>query len=574
MSCFEDSVEEPLWAMNLKDYDRGELESLVGFIDSTRTWLQANGLNAVGSEDIIGFRVGIPVVSLTDVLETQALYTAGGDSDQLIKSISLDALKVSAKVTVDGVQYTQPYTFKSAFIHDIFSTYFHAGVENLSGFPYLANLPMNLSNLSGLPVQYGGVTANAKAPLPIPPEVYGCVVYLMQNTTLYVTDTGSTATKGDVTYYSTKGFYDKITTIRATTLDKINRIATPYQEDIHELLVYLGMDKAFRDIQFGGSFTDMRIAMRIPSSRSNRLTLEGLMGQGDVFDDIFKTRLFAHNDADIEGSEKKEDLQDLYSDSKADYAELDDSVEGYGCKGTFFHCSGNGKYYPTSAMCAAASALIPDSTCSIQGNKYRYWYVSKAWLDTLTTEQLTIVFWMGLDIMTEQGNPCPYDKILAIIIVVVLTFMTAGIGSGTAITVMQGLTILSGILSIASITGIIDPKTAMVIGALLAIATLGASMVTAGTTTTSILSQALSIAGKILDTVQKFELDDFLKEMESKTDSLDKLGEDAELWESNFRFTYGGSFEMGVRNGPEADPYQYLKDAYKDYSVYTTPGFQ
>ena len=164
--------------------------------------------------------------------------------------------------------------------------------------------------------------------------------------------------------------------------------------------------------------------------------------------------------------------------------------------------------------------------------------------------------------------------LLSIIIVIVITFFTAGLGTGTALTVSQGLTVLSGILSIGAITGVIDVKTAAILGAVLAIATFGASLMNSGTSITGTFKQLLSVASTVLDTIQTLEMEDFKEELEAKKDELEALQDDADLWESEFRFMYGDSFEMGVRDGPEADPYAYLKKMYDPYTTFKTPGFQ
>ena len=544
--CIADDPQiEPLWALNIKDYDRQELETLVSYINQTMTWFESQGIHT-STTDVVGFRAGMPVVTPTAELETTALYTVNDDLDQLVTALSLDVLKVSVKKVDGNLVQSQPYTFKSAFTHDMFTKYFYYGVENNSGLAYLDDRRMTLSAETGIPIMYDGAEAKALPALAIPTALYGCVVYLIQNATLYTKYSGTgdvnVPKKGDVTYYSTKGFYDHINTIKTNALDVLARLATPQQEAMHELLVYLGVDDAFRNIQFGGAFNDMRVLMRIPTSRENQLTLEGLLGEGDVFGNIFKVKTFIHTDRDVSDNEKKEHLLDEYSTSKLTYPELGDSPDGYyGCR---------------------------------SGSTYRYWYVSEAWLSTLTTEQLSIVFWMGLDIVTEQGNPCPYDELLAIIIVVVMTFFSAGLGTATSLTIMQGLTVLSGILSIATITGNISVKDAAIIGAVLAVASFGTSMLSSGLTITSGFSQAISLASTVLDTVQKLDMIDFQEEVDSKKEQLESIQEDADMWESEFRFTYGGSFEMGVRGGPEADPYKYVKDTYDAYAIYKTSGFQ
>ena len=50
---------------------------------------------------------------------------------------------------------------------------------------YLDDARMNLSAAASLPVSYGNGQAKVLPALPIPEEIYGCVVYLIQNTSLY-----------------------------------------------------------------------------------------------------------------------------------------------------------------------------------------------------------------------------------------------------------------------------------------------------------------------------------------------------------------------------------------------------
>lgn len=546
--CFEDNPDlEPLWASAMKDFDKEELETLIAYLDSSIAWFSQIGIAGSDSEDVLGFSIGKPVAVNNSQLENAVLYAGNGDSDQLISSISIDAIKITSKVNHNGLAANQCYTFKSAFQHEFYDKYFYNGVENLSGFAYLDAYRMNLSAISPLPVSYPASTLGTT---PLPSFVYGAVTYISQNTSLYleaveIGAVDAVEKRGSITYYSTHGFYNLMLGIRTTAISTIANIATPYQEDVHEMMVYLGVDEAFRNIQFGGDYTDLRLALRIPASRSNQLTLEGLLSQHESFSSIFAESWFTHTDRDIEDNEKNEDLTDLYSTSKGEYPELDNSSTGfYGSK---------------------------------NGGSYRYWYISEAWLNSITIEQLSIVFWMGLDIITEQGDPCPFDELLAIIIVIVITYFSAGLGTGTALTVMQGLSVLSGILSIASITGIITPKDAMIIGAVLAIATLGASLVSSATMSAQgMMMASMRIASTVLDTLSTLDTLDVMRkatELEAITKELEEMTEDAEMWESNFRFSYGGSFEMGVREGPEANPYMYVKDLYKEFEIYKTPGF-
>lgn len=578
--CLDDPgiVEEPLWQMNLLDYDKEELETLVSYIDQTRAWFNAHGVAGIfnqwgpESEDVVGLKVGIPSLTPTDISEVAALYAANNDTDQLVRSVSLDALKISTKVVRDGVTYSQPYTFKSAFNHTRYSGLFTEGVDNKTGFTYLDNYSMNSSATAGMAVRYNGSPAKLLPPLPVPAHVYGCMVYVLQNASLYTKFVSEPVDRGgDIIYYSSDKFYNLLLHIRQEALSIISKVATPYEEEIYELLISLGMDKAFKDIQFGGDFAEMRLAMRIPASRNNQALLEGLMSQHDVFEDIFKVKAITHEDRDIEASEKKEDLNDPFSGSKN--GQLIDTVPGgYGCKGLVYKNYGDGVNYTSHAACIAGPPGSGIFHC-VPRLRYRYWYIDAEWYDSLTTEQKAIVFWMGLDIVTSQNEVCELDEILAVIIVIIVTYFTAGLGSGTALTMTQGLAVLSGIISIASITGVIDAETAAALTLLLAVVSLGTSVATTSIGSRELFMQAINVANMALETLTIVEASNTQDKLDDMTEQIEALEDDAALWETNFRFMYGGAFEMTVRDGPEADPYKFHKDMYKDFSIYTTPGF-
>jgi len=83
----------------------------------------------------------------------------------------------------------------------------------------------------------------------------------------------------------------------------------------------------------------------------------------------------------------------------------------------------------------------------------------------------------------------------------------------------------------------------------------------------------MQVASAALEIVQAVDAYEFAKEIEDLSEDVEDLEEDAEMWESEMRFSYGESYSMNVRNGPEADPYEYMNELYKDVRSYDKDGF-
>lgn len=578
MACNSKEKEyDPIWESELKDESSDELEQLIVYSEEMKQWLVDKGIHT-SQEEIIVFRAGVPTVTNLDELEAREVYEADGNDVQLIESISIDAIKISKKVTKNNKTYSQPYTFKSRFTHTIYDKYFHDGVTNKTGMSYLDNVDINLSAQAPAPVEYNGESPIQLVPEPLPASVYNCLTYLSQNMRLYkvtvaspddlkIVDYANSTEEeevyipknGDVIYYTTGQFYNHLTDIIASANRTLGNMATPYEEDIMELLTDLGLDEAFKDLEYGGNLDELRLAIRIPASRSNQEALELMLGDDDIWDNIFAEDYVTMADNDVEASSKKDDLLDVYSSDKtSDYPRLND-MDYYGC-------------YVDGSEGEEDSHTLLDSRLTAD---YRHWYVNQEWLMSLTPEQRSIIFWMGFDLVTDYSLPsCRADQVIMIVLVIVLTYYSLGALGPNASAIAEALLISSAIVSIAGIVGAIDSDKAAKASIILGLMSGGISLATMALNSTSTWAQiaieCMKLAGTMLSAYGVIEQEKFDREQEDIIEETEQLTEDAELFESNLRLSYGAVYDMPIRDGCESDPYEYIKDRYADYASFST----
>lgn len=695
MACdiVEDSRINPIWPAHNMGYDYDELTALISHIDSTRTWMKSLGVHqqykaskyvstdegegywsdpVAASQDVIAVRLGVPYLGSDKTISAESLYTSAGSADRIIPTIGVDAIKMTAS----GVSYT----YKSEFIHRIFSRYFIDGVDNRTGYTYLDGVDTSASKLHSIPVQYDGVAMVA----PIIPEViteadplYKCIVYMSQNpkmmrNILSVTDLDAEENyirKGDMLYMRTADFYDKLMSVKTNALEKRTRLAdrvrrTDYTVDtfvgdellvagifypdrtpdytsadweeinaentawnlvndagkfleIRELLETVGLDKAFEDMDYGGAIKDLRVVMKIPASREHQVTLQKLLqvkldANGDqiigadgelvkeVFSDVFVEKwesvkspagatTFTKHPEDTKNDQKRFSLEEPYStdlntldlawmddESKLDDYDANDpkyviDYEGLDTLDDVYN--GNyGCYRFTPAVYGSdgdgGTEVVIDAKL-----EYRYWVVNDEWLQELSPADIAVVFWLGFDLESSMKNSCPYDQVIQIIVIVVLTYFGQVHLTGWA----QAAMIASGVISIGLAQGAFgtgeSARNAQIVAALLSLGSINWS--TIGTATgRSILSVSIQIANITLDVYNTVTMYELQKKTEEVNKQIKEL-EDAEDFYNDLRVVYGrDSYETGVRNGPEANPYEYIDNIFGEFTTYKTSGFQ
>ena len=150
--------------------------------------------------------------------------------------------------------------------------------------------------------------------------------------------------------------------------------------------------------------------------------------------------------------------------------------------------------------------------------------------------------------------------------------------TGPAAAMGHALLLISAAIQIGVVMGAFGEgkaaRNAAILAAVISLGTSYTSYATAAATTASTIAfcaQIVSTAVSIADTISTYN---FKEEMEDKEDELDKVTENAEMYASELRLMYGqnggtvrqrrGYYTDMVTKGCEADPYDKLKEVFKD----------
>ena len=484
------------WAADAKGYNPTELALLVGYIDQTLAWLDTIGWV---EGDVCAYRVGVPVLKSTANSELEELYTVEvSATDDIINGLSVDMIKITAKgVAVAGVDrvaryegYNDTYTYKSQYHHEILANYFVDGVNNASGYSYIdePEYNCNLNALAPLRAEYNGVRQMAYTPKELPDYVVKCFTMIAQNFRLLgeFSDT-ETEKKGDVVYISIAKLKYKLQLAKDKANKEVGTFFGKYYEDLQYILDHVGMDQAFKDVQYGGQIDKLDLVMRIPASWENEKALKGLIEDKEValhynielgavneshrqgfFDYVFDARMIAEDafsNTAITEHVQREHLLDVdrvnealtrvrsIDNSNYDQITNDDlwtinqwftADNGYtksqiatiktlganysqtkGCKYSVYYppTAGHDAYTDEDGLYHQAVEATPGEWSSPE---YRHWYIRASWIDGLDYSRAAIVFWMGLDLSTSSNKRCGLDMIIIVIIIIVITYLSAG----------------------------------------------------------------------------------------------------------------------------------------------------
>jgi len=582
-----DQVEDPFSTLSKKLNTIAEYQNYINLATSTRTWLFDNGLADPSSEDAILMRFGMPYLASFEEVDAQSVLDGNGDVLGLSKSIGVDFIQISTKVqSGDFTGYSQGYSYKSTFSHDPWPTAIVAGIENRSGFPYL-DAAIVLPGLSGsIPIEYSGELAKQRVVLPMPSFISECFVYLAQNGYLsYRVTDNDVPRPSEYAFFSTTDMYGRLQRTIDIAADRMTALIIPpaleapsssipppssdgtvdevpisLDEAIKEMLEFLDMDEGFKDLQYGGLISGLSLLIRIPASRDNQRMLEQMLtfdrdtGLPEEFQDVFTVEYMPLNDneANAAGDYKAEHLNDPVSNTRDNaeygYPELEDVESNF--FGSVWGCRSS------------------EST-------RRFFLVSDEWLNSLTPEQISIIFWTGIDLSSIVDDPpeCVLDKVIIVIIIIVITILSWGTAGSAAGPIGQAILVAGAVANIALTLDIVGNGTFRDIVEGIAIAsavfTAGASAYSVGfKITTETLKFALTVASTSTNILIEADLQSELDEIADLEKQTEKATEDAELYESELRFTYGESFNEFVNAGPEADPYAYLDNIYDKFSSY------
>lgn len=392
---------------------------------------------------------------------------------------------------------------------------------------------------------------------------------------------------GDIVIIPIDKFVARLKVISSKGISKLSHLSTEYQESIKYLLEGFSLDQAFDSIQYGGDIDDMRLVLKIPASRENQDVLERLIHKDDIkypgltraeiFKKVLPTKFEYVSEKDFnESTTKKAHLCDPYSsnmegkDYVTMFADTKDVVSLDSKYNTEYDLLD-----PYDGMYGCKNVVYTESTTDNDGNTvpgyttitYRYFEIDAEWLRSLSPQEIAIVFTMGLDLDTVMKNVCEFDTLITIIIIVVATYF----GCTGCSTWLWAMAIAGAAISIGVVTGAFGngkrARNAQIVAALLSLGSSYASFMSKAATTTSVVAFAISIANTVLQVQASVDAYKFTSTMEARQKELDDTTEDAELYESKFRFMYGDSYEYALREC-ERDPYEEVASQYDEFSNY------
>lgn len=444
---------------------------------------------------------------------------------------------------------------------------------------------------------------------------------------------------GDLVYTTIGRLKHKLDIAKTACVQKKKEFYSKYYEDIRFMLEFTGMDQAFKDVQYGGLIEHLDIVLRIPASYENEKLLLAMIEDKEVADycgvdvdevtEVHRKTFFDHvfiaemimEDAfnDPSSHAKSHMLLDIdnvrtalgrLQSNTAAYASEDEDIweinqwfnKGYAKDSASDRLEINGlamplhdgtkgcKYQYTSTYCDESTTSLQDdgqgnwvsvTTCTSERTKtvtqYRHYYINAAWLDGLDYVRVASLFWLGLDVSSATIEACPYDTIIVVVIIIILTYLQ--LHNVAKWVWYHYLALASAIMSIGLTLGAFGTgkaaRNVAIAAAIFSLAS-GYGYLTApqaGATTAATVGFAMDIAGtglSVYSTMETYKHDKF---MEESTKELAKLTEDGEVYASSLRFMYEDSYRLAT-NLIEVDPYDAIRDVYKDFRSYNTKGFR
>jgi uncharacterized protein YrzB (UPF0473 family) len=508
--------------------------------------------------------------------------------------------------------------------------------------PYLSSIDLRgvKSPIGFIPVRYDGSLGTPTGYFEEVPEVLKeLLTLIVQNIYLFSQvvdvdrerDGKERVLVGDKYVNTVSGFIQALDRVDATCDERLNRFAddqdgTDYYQDVKTILEYTGLDQAFKDLRYGGELEDLRLLIRIPASYEMEKELRSYLERqevieewnkyhssqiddtsyGKVHEDWYFNRVFpiqtipesseeAYSEKAIEGNEvKKPDLWD----KREVVAALNRRVNGKAASYEDLYTinSWYETFYRLNDIIVQPYPVMSDNTkgCEVvttttgvdgEGNEvtttsrsYRVYRVNYEWLKNAPTNVQVSLLFAGLDFYTTMKGKCKNDQILAIIIIIIVTYLTWGTATKGMTAFMKAVYVASVVISIGLTAGVWEGKAARNMAILAAVMSLGASLAAQGvsgmtSSMNAVMRTTLTVASTMLqvyNTVEAYELE---RDLDKHAAEMEKFTEGAELFESNLRMVYGGSFSGPIRNTTEKDPYENIKEMYSRFSTYKDEGF-
>ena len=282
----------------------------------------------------------------------------------------------------------------------------------------------------------------------------------------------------------------------------------------------LKLDSSFKDLEYGGLIKQLELTFRVPYSTENQQVLYDLLGND------WETYVVESLEAYDEGIDEDTFSGEIVTTTEEEY--------------TTTH--------------------------------YKFYRFRLDKFSTMTGERLLAIWQKYVSFVVETEQPCPYDQILIVVAVIILTILSAG--AFAIYSPAWWAVIAGGVISVGQTVGAFgERETEYLQYAQLALAVYSGyeawKIAVQEGATLATFNFAINIASTAVQGVSIYEqqqtteeLDDLQKETEQYQELL------AEEFEQTFRFYYGESYEYMYRNGHEKDPYEGIRAQFSRFSVY------
>lgn len=485
-----------VWDSDASAFDKDDLVKIVNYVDQTVTFLENN--IADKDTDTFMFRIGV----VNSVVPTPSIV-AYSDLELVDKtkatntSVSVDFIKISSKIDNDS---SKVYYYQSKYAHNVTSNVFYFGLSNYTGNSFYNNMPVSptgimiptYKDMSTYPmVNYGSgiptVISSDREELPL--YISNLMQYIVTNLELLNTvkntvpevlvNTGAIINEkqGDHLLYTVSQIISILAKVKANCQRMLTEFYPAWYEEIKAIMESAGLDQAFKDVKYGGTLDSVKLSVEIPTSKSNRRKLRGLIDILDIaaykygkpIANVTDQDKLQINDADIDNFfnyvfvrtpttlvNSIAQLEESGDPKVADYTEIDRVIaarakaqsgavltneEFYDIRMWYTQVGMNGddigrvwskiQHLPAPDLYASDSCkqiTIYETTdddghtTSSARTEYFVYKIRNSWWLALPPAVKMELMFMGMTVKTESGNPCPYDQVISIIITCIMAW--------------------------------------------------------------------------------------------------------------------------------------------------------
>ena len=340
-----------------------------------------------------------------------------------------------------------------------------------------------------------------------------------------------------------------------TNVDAWNQITRSYlsRADTTEYVELFKLQEMLDGISSPRDVDELIFFFAIEDNPKNRRQLETALGRDWRDNFVRKLRL-----PDDEDQRKR-----AYSDpDENNYESILDAVNRRsqsGNSGDYDFTFNIGNLFATSGW-----EDIPSSISSGWDETMYKYFIKPSFFDKMNNEVAGIILTMGIDISIGYEEAEWWEKVLQIILIIVITWVTAGSGTYAAIAYFAAAVQVIAIL--------FDLELPMALNIAISIISLNPSAIA----TMAPMKLMMLVANKAIEIAivyQDMTFQDDLKKEKKKYEDIRDEFDEAQM-EADFRFTFGtGFFKSYMNDGVHKDPNTFYYETYNEFAIYKNTSY-